>query len=56
MLFTRHRAAAISLNNICGWAISRKGSYSGHEIELTYPIFHVAGLSSRGSFIIDNKA
>jgi translocation and assembly module TamB len=31
------------------------GSYSGHEIELTYPIFHVAGLSSRGSFQIDNK-
>jgi len=25
------------------------------KIELTYPIFHVAGLSSRGSFIIDNK-
>ena len=32
-----------------------RGSYSAHEIELTYPIFHVAGLSSRGSFIIDNK-
>jgi len=31
------------------------GSYSGHEIELTYPIFHVAGLASRGSFVIDNK-
>ena len=31
------------------------GSYSGHEIDLTYPIFHVSGLSSRGSFIIDNN-
>src|SRR6202040_1628483 len=28
------------------------GSYSGHEITLTYPIFHVSGLSSRGSFRI----
>jgi translocation and assembly module TamB len=31
------------------------GSYSGHEITLTYPIFHVSGLSSRGSFRIDNN-
>jgi translocation and assembly module TamB len=31
------------------------GSYSGHEITLTYPIFNVSGLSSRGSFRIDNN-
>ena len=31
------------------------GSYSGHEIELTYPIFHASGLSSRGSFQMDNN-
>ena len=31
------------------------GSYAGHEITLTYPIFHVSGLSSRGSFRIDNS-
>jgi len=31
------------------------GNYSGHEITLSYPIFHVSGLSSRGSFRIDNN-
>jgi translocation and assembly module TamB len=31
------------------------GSYSGHDIVLTYPIFRAAGLSSRGDFRIDNK-
>jgi translocation and assembly module TamB len=32
------------------------GSYSGENIELSYqPIFHAAGLRSRGSFRIDNK-
>src|SRR5256714_4372046 len=31
------------------------GSYSGHDIVLTYPIFRAAGLSSRGSFRMDNK-
>jgi len=31
------------------------GSYAGHDITLSYPIFHVAGLSSRGSFQMDNK-
>ena len=32
------------------------GSYSGQDITLSYqPIFHAAGLSSRGSFHIDNK-
>ncbi len=32
------------------------GSYSGSEITLTYlPIFHAAGLSSRGDVTIDNK-
>jgi translocation and assembly module TamB len=32
------------------------GSYSGSDINLSYqPIFHAAGLSSRGSFRIDNK-
>jgi translocation and assembly module TamB len=32
------------------------GSYSGHDITLTYlPIFHASGVSSRGSFRIDNK-
>jgi translocation and assembly module TamB len=32
------------------------GNYSGQDITLSYqPIFHAAGLSSRGSFRIDNK-
>src|SRR6202023_2570339 len=32
------------------------GSYSGQDITLTYlPIFHAAGVSSRGSFRIDNQ-
>ena len=32
------------------------GSYSGENIELSYqPIFHAAGLSSRGNLRIDNK-
>jgi translocation and assembly module TamB len=32
------------------------GQYSGQDITLTYPpIFHAAGLSSRGTFHIDNK-
>ena len=32
------------------------GSYSGEDITLSYqPIFHAAGLSSRGSFRMDNK-
>jgi translocation and assembly module TamB len=30
------------------------GSYSGHEIALPYEIFHVAGLTSRGSYRIEN--
>jgi translocation and assembly module TamB len=30
------------------------GSYSGHEIDLPYDVFHVAGLTSRGSYSIDN--
>ncbi|HXN52025.1 MAG TPA: translocation/assembly module TamB domain-containing protein [Candidatus Acidoferrum sp.] len=30
------------------------GSYSGHDITLSYPIFHASGLSSRGSFQMDN--
>ena len=31
------------------------GSYSGHEITLSYPIFHVSGLASRGTFRMDNN-
>jgi translocation and assembly module TamB len=32
------------------------GSYSGSDITLTYlPIFHASGVSSRGSFRLDNK-
>src|ERR1700737_2383688 len=31
------------------------GSYSGHDITLTYPIFRAAGLSTRGSFRMDNQ-
>jgi translocation and assembly module TamB len=32
------------------------GNYSGQEIALTYlPIFHAAGVSSRGSYRMDNK-
>ena len=31
------------------------GSYSGHDITLTYPIFQASGLSSRGSYQIDNN-
>jgi len=31
------------------------GSYSGHDIKLTYPIFQASGLSSRGSYQIDNN-
>jgi translocation and assembly module TamB len=32
------------------------GNYSGQDITLTYlPIFHASGVSSRGSFRIDNK-
>jgi translocation and assembly module TamB len=31
------------------------GSYSGHEINLSYPIFKASGLASRGSFRMDNK-
>ena len=30
------------------------GSYSGHDITLTYPIFKASGLSSRGSVQMDN--
>jgi translocation and assembly module TamB len=30
------------------------GSYSGHDITLTYPIFKASGLSSRGSIQMDN--
>ncbi len=30
------------------------GSYSGHDITLTYPIFQASGLSSRGSVQMDN--
>jgi len=30
------------------------GSYSGNDIKLTYPIFQASGLSSRGSYQIDN--
>jgi translocation and assembly module TamB len=32
------------------------GSYSGHDITLTYPIFQASGLSSRGSYQIDNNS
>ncbi len=31
------------------------GSYSGHDITLTYPIFRASGLSSRGSVQMDNS-
>ena len=31
------------------------GSYSGHEINLSYPIFRASGLSSRGSVQMDNR-
>ncbi|HLZ91218.1 MAG TPA: translocation/assembly module TamB domain-containing protein [Candidatus Acidoferrum sp.] len=31
------------------------GSYSGHDINLSYPIFTASGLASRGSFQMDNK-
>jgi translocation and assembly module TamB len=31
------------------------GSYAGQDITLTYPIFHASGVSSRGSFHMDNK-
>src|SRR5258708_12005440 len=31
------------------------GSYSGHDITLTYPIFQASDLSSRGSFQMDNN-
>jgi translocation and assembly module TamB len=31
------------------------GSYAGRDITLTYPIFHASGVSSRGSFHMDNK-
>src|SRR5260370_22057717 len=30
------------------------GSYSGHDITLTYPIFQASGLASRGTYQIDN--
>jgi len=30
------------------------GSYSGQDITLSYPIFHASGLSSRGSFHMNN--
>jgi translocation and assembly module TamB len=31
------------------------GSYAGRDITLSYPIFRASGVSSRGSFHIDNK-
>ena len=31
------------------------GSYFGHDIHLSYEVFHAAGLSSRGSYRIDNQ-
>jgi translocation and assembly module TamB len=31
------------------------GSYAGQDITLSYPIFHASGVSSRGSFHMDNK-
>ena len=31
------------------------GSYAGHDINLSYPIFHASGLSSRGTVQMDNK-
>ena len=30
------------------------GNYSGHEIDLPYDVFHVKGLTSRGSYQIEN--
>jgi translocation and assembly module TamB len=30
------------------------GSYAGRDVHLTYTIFHAAGLTSRGSYIINN--
>lgn len=31
------------------------GSYAGRDIHLTYTVFHAAGLTSRGSYTIDNN-
>jgi len=41
--------------SFAGGQLHATGSYSGHDIVLTYPIFRAAGLSSRGNFQIDNK-
>jgi translocation and assembly module TamB len=41
---------------LAGGQFHGTGTYSGQDITLTYlPIFHAAGLSSRGTFHIDNK-
>jgi translocation and assembly module TamB len=39
---------------LAGGQLRGSGSYSGHDITLTYPIFRASGLSSRGSFQMDN--
>jgi translocation and assembly module TamB len=38
-----------------GGQFKGSGSYSGQNIALPYEIFHVAGLTSRGSYRIDNR-
>src|SRR2546423_260907 len=41
--------------SFAGGQLHGTGNYSGHDIVLTYPIFRASGVSSRGSFQIDNK-
>ena len=48
--------AAVNPINIDTTAVYRgTGSYFGHEINLSYPIFNASGLSSRGNFRIPGK-
>jgi translocation and assembly module TamB len=38
-----------------GGQVRGTGEYSGHDITLSYDIFHAAGLTSRGSYRMDNR-
>ncbi len=40
--------------HLAGGQFKGNGSYSGHDIALPYEIFHATGLTSRGSYRIDN--
>ena len=40
--------------HLAGGQFKGNGSYSGHDIALPYEIFHTTGLTSRGTYRIDN--